>query len=361
MRRRHYIDNIRWITVIIVVIYHVFFMYNGQTEGVIGPFREVQYQDAVQYLLYPWFMVLLFVISGMCARYYLEGHTTGEFLRTRTRKLLVPSTVGLLVFQWILGYYNMAISNAFETMRSAMDQTVPEGTIRTIQYISMVLSGTGPLWYIQVLWVLSVLLIPIRAVEKDRLYNVCKNAASWFLALLVIPLYGAAQILNTPVITVYRFGIYGMSFLIGYYVLSHDRVVERLSRYWMIFMGVSLCLAVAYVIVYFGENYAIEPVVNSPLSISYAWCMVLSVIAAMKKYGDRTGRFAAWMSQKSWGLYIFHYLVLAATAYYLHVYAPDMPAVLCYLLVAAAAFGGALLLNEIISRIPILRWCVLGK
>ena len=74
--RRHYLDNIRWITVGLVVLYHVIFMYNSVvTAGVIGPFWEIQYQDAVQYLLYPWFMVLLFLVSGMCARYYLEGHT----------------------------------------------------------------------------------------------------------------------------------------------------------------------------------------------------------------------------------------------------------------------------------------------
>ena len=53
--RRIYLDNIRWITVCIVVIYHVIYMYNGvQPFGVIGPFKEQQLQDAFQYLVYPW-------------------------------------------------------------------------------------------------------------------------------------------------------------------------------------------------------------------------------------------------------------------------------------------------------------------
>ena len=114
--RKHYVDNIRWMTVVFVVIYHVIYMYNGVIQGgVAGPFHAVQYQDAVQYVLYPWFMVLLFLVSGMCARYYLEKHTDREFIRVRTRKLLVPSTIGLFVFQWIQGYFNMAFSNAFDT------------------------------------------------------------------------------------------------------------------------------------------------------------------------------------------------------------------------------------------------------
>lgn len=44
--RKIYLDNIRWITVCIVVIYHVIYMFNGvQPYGVIGAFREHQLQD----------------------------------------------------------------------------------------------------------------------------------------------------------------------------------------------------------------------------------------------------------------------------------------------------------------------------
>ena len=104
--RRHYLDNIRWITIICVVIYHVIYMFNGEaTAGVIGPFKDVQYQDAIQYILYPWMMILLFIVAGMCSRYYLENHSIKEFIKLRTTKLLVPSTIGLFVFGWIAGRY----------------------------------------------------------------------------------------------------------------------------------------------------------------------------------------------------------------------------------------------------------------
>ena len=55
--RKLYLDNIRWMTVVLVVIYHVVYMFNGvQPFGVIGPFREHQLQDCFPYLVYPWFM-----------------------------------------------------------------------------------------------------------------------------------------------------------------------------------------------------------------------------------------------------------------------------------------------------------------
>ncbi len=58
--RKYYLDNIRWMTIVLVVIYHVIYMFNGiVVDGVIGPFSERQYQDGIQYILYPWFMMLL--------------------------------------------------------------------------------------------------------------------------------------------------------------------------------------------------------------------------------------------------------------------------------------------------------------
>ena len=138
--RIKYLDNIRWMTVVLVVIYHVIYMFNGiETFGVIGPFSGVQYQDTYQYLVYPWFMLLLFVVSGMSARYALERQTHGAFLKSRTRKLLVPSTLGLLAFWWILGYYNMLLSGALDSLAN-----VP----KPVLFVIMTASGIGPLWYI---------------------------------------------------------------------------------------------------------------------------------------------------------------------------------------------------------------------
>ena len=101
--RKYYLDNVRWITVVIVVIYHVFYMYNA--EGVLGGLGKitdlsVQYYDIFQYFVYPWFMPVLYLAAGMSSRCYLDNHTDGEFVKSRTRRLLVPSTIGLFAFQF---------------------------------------------------------------------------------------------------------------------------------------------------------------------------------------------------------------------------------------------------------------------
>lgn len=350
--RRYYLDNIRWITVVFVVIYHVVYMYNGIiTDGVIGPFYEKQSWDVIQYVLYPWFMILLFLVSGMCARYDLERHSVKEFAGARTRKLLVPSTVGLLVFGWVQGYFNMAISGAFDHM----PETIPAAAM----YLIMALSGTGVLWFIQVLWLFSMLLALVRKAEKGNLYEFAGKTGAAASVLLAVPVYFSGLVLNTPVIPVYRFGVYGFVFFLGYFVFAHDEVIDRISRFRILLLFLSVLLGAVYIFLHYGDNYAAMPVAGSISAVGFAWPAVLAILGSMKAWGDRRTKFSAFMTKREFGLYIFHYLPLSATAYLLHKYT-EVPALFCYLLTACAAFAGGLALYEIISRIPLLRWCVLG-
>lgn len=350
--RKTYIDNIRWITVVLVVIYHVIYMFNGVTQyGIIGPFSAHQPQDVFQYAVYPWFMLLLFVVSGMSARFELDKITAKEFVRKRTRKLLVPSTIGLLVLGWVMGYYNMLISGAFEQMSA-----VP----KPILFLIMCVSGTGPLWYIQLLWVFSLLLLAIRKIEKDRLWHLCKDTGLVLVLLLTVVIYGAAQILNTPVIVVYRFGIYGAGFLIGYFVFSHDEVMDRLERNWILLSVLAAASGVFFTAMYWGQSYPDHVVLDTFVCNLFAWLGTLGVLAFMKKWGGFEKRFANWMKKQSFGLYVFHYLPIAVSAWYLKLYAPQLPPVFIYLFVGVSGFAGAFLLNAIISKIPVIRWCVLG-
>lgn len=350
--RKYYLDNIRWVTVSLVVVYHVIYMFNGVAcEGVAGPFSAVQYQDAAQYILYPWFMVILFMISGMCSKYYLESHTEKDFIRSRTRKLLVPSTIGLLVFQWIQGTVNMKLGGAFESMPD-----MPKAAL----YFIRALSGIGVLWYIQMLWLFSILLVLLRKIEKGRFYNLCGKIAGSpaFLLLCGVVAYGAAQVLNTPVIAVYRFGIYSFAFLFGYFILSYEKATDCLVKYRFPLAAAAAVLGAVYTVKCFGQNYAVSPAVNCPLAMAYMWCACLGIIGIGKKYADYSNSFTEFMNRKSWGIYVFHYLPVSVCGLVLP--GTGLPPVLIYIITGVFAFAGSFALYEIISRIPFFRWCVLG-
>ena len=212
MRRYAYLDHIRWMTVLLVIVYHVCYLFNG--VGILGGVpnaRNLPFLDTISGTVYPWFMVLLFVVAGMCARFALVQQGNRAFLRNRARKLLVPSTLGLFVLHWVTGYLNICMGGAMDT--------IP----KPLLYPISVLSGIGPLWFVQLLFLFSAILVLIRRIDRnDRLFRLGEKCPSWLICAFALLIWGAAQVGNMPVITTYRIGIYLTAFLLGYAVFAHE-------------------------------------------------------------------------------------------------------------------------------------------
>lgn len=357
--RKYYLDNIRWITVVIVVLYHVLYMYNA--EGVLGGVGQItklstQPYDIFQYLVYPWFMPVLFIVAGISSKLYLEKHTNKEFIKSRTTKLLVPSTIGLFVFQFIQGYVSMHLADGAKELAAT-------GVPKFVIYLIMVASGSGVLWFVHLLWIYSVVLVLLRKIEKGKLIEIGSKAQIWLIVLFFFPIWGAAQILNTPIVQVYRFAFYFVFFIMGYYVFSNEEVMDKLKKYAVVFIviGVALCITFAVVnfVILGGTNYADKPVNRGPLYVACAYFGSLAMLSGMARFGDFSNDFTKWMSSHSFGLYVFHYLGISSVAL---VFAKNalLPAPLCYLLSLVAGFLFGYGLYAIISRIPFFRWAVLG-
>lgn len=351
--RKHYLDHVRWATVVTVVIYHVFYMYNAQ--GIAGGLGKItslreQYYDVFMYIVYPWMMPILFVVSGISSWLYLEKHTEQEYFKSRTLKLLVPSTIGLFVFQFVQGYLSMSLSNAFVSFN---------GVPGFVLYLIMVLSGIGVLWYVQILWLFSVMLIWVRKIEKGRCWNIGKKVNLAVLFLLSVPVWMSAQFGNTPLIIVYRFGLYSTMFFLGYFVFSHDEVIEILKKHFPLIALIATMLCIAFSVSYFGMNIADAPINRSILFAAYCWFGTLAILGGTAEFFDFENRFTRWMNRNSFGLYVFHYLGISAAA--LFVAKPGiLPPLAAYFLSLVAGFTVGFGLGFIISRIPFLRWAVLG-
>ena len=357
--RKHYLDNIRWITVVIVVIYHVFYMYNS--EGILGGVGQitglnVQHYDIFMYLVYPWFMPILYIVAGISSRLYLENHTDKEFIKSRSVKLLVPSTIGLFVFWFIQGYISMSIGGGVAELTAA-------GVPKLVIYFIMVASGSGVLWFVHLLWIYSLILLLIRKIEKGKLLSLGAKTPIWMIPLFVFPIWGAGQILNTPIVSVYRCAFYFVFFMMGYYVFSNDEVIEKLKRFAVVFIviGAALCIwfAVYYFITCGGLNYADKPINRGLLYAACAYFGSLAMLGGWARFGDFSNGFTRWMSKKNFGLYVFHYLGVSSVALIFAKHL-NLPAFVCYLLSLVAGFVFGYGLEAIISKIPFFRWAVLG-
>ena len=372
--RKHWIDNLRWVTVLLVLLYHVIYFYNNKgVFGGIGGFGDgPQYQDVLMYVLYPWFMPLLFLLAGMSAKYALDNHSGKEWFRSRTRKLLVPATIGLLVFQWMTGYFNTHVAG--NDVLSAVPQPV--------KFFLWAVSGTGPLWFIQDLWFFSLILLLIRSVvrlctpkrhsiEEDTHKGISPQR-NWLLAIALVLLgvlfwLGERTLVFNPrpesldgLWNLYKPIFYFILFLLGYFIFSRDRVQEVLGKYWIPLMACAIASCVALTVTTFGQDNTSPKYMSSPLNCLYGWLMCLAMMGWFKARFDRTGRFAAYMTRSSFGLYIVHYLVVASLGYMMKVHTA-LPPVAIYLILTVAVFTLSPLLYEGLRRIPVIRWCVLGE
>ncbi len=254
--RKHWLDNLRWVTVLLVLFYHVIYFYNNKgVFGGIGGFGDgPQYQDAMMYILYPWFMPMLFLLAGISARYALAKHSAGEWFKARTRKLLVPSTIGLFVFHWMVGYFNTAVADRMGVF---------EGIPGVVKYGIMAVSGIGPLWFIQLLWLLSLVLLAVRALDrKDRFWTWCGKAGIVTIIMLGVLFWvGEQTLVKHPrpesadgLYNLYKPFFYLIPFLLGYFVFSHDAVQKKIKQAWIPLMISAVVSGTVLLVTTFGQD-----------------------------------------------------------------------------------------------------------
>lgn len=311
------------------------------------------------YILYPWFMPLLFILAGISARYSLEQKDEKEWFKTRTRKLLVPSTIGLFFFGFATGFFNSLIAPTDAIAALPLP----------IKYLIWTISGTGPLWFIQVLWVLSLLLLLIRKTDtNDRLWSACANMGIAPIILMGILFWlGEKSLIMHPdpagidgLWNLYKPIFYAIPFLMGYFVFSHERVQAKVEKLWKLMMPCAIISGVILTATTFGQNNTLPEYLGSPLNNLYGWLMCLALMGWFKSRFDKTGAFATYMTRSSYGIYIVHYLIVNSLGYILKT-ATQMPPACIYLTLTVAVFTLSPLLYEVLRRIPFLRWCILGE
>ena len=364
--RKNWIDNLRWVTVLLVLFYHVFYFYNNKgVFGGVGGFGDgPQYQDVVMYILYPWFMPLLFLLAGVSSRYALARQSGHEWFKVRTRKLLVPATIGLLVFHWMVGYFNTLVAN--NDVLSAVPQPA--------KFFLWAVSGIGPLWFVQDLWLFSLLLLLVRKIDPaGKFHEWCgrvfggKTGIVWLLLLGVLFWLGEKTLIAEPraesadgLYNLYKPLFYFIPFLLGYFIFSHDKVHEVLSKFWVPLLACAAVACAVLVATTFGQDNTTPQYLGSPLNCLYGWLACLAMMAWFKARFDRTGAFSGYMTRSSYGLYIVHYLVIAGLGSTLK-YHTQLPPFAMYAILTVAVFTISPLLYELLRRIPFIRWCVFGE
>ena len=351
MNRLYFLDNLRWMIVIFVIIYHVFYIFN--CSGVSSNFttQGIPCFDAFLAFVYPWFMILMFAIAGCSARYALQKRSGKEFIKDRNRRIFIPCIAGMFAYGWITGYIGTLYSPDAQSMKLAP---------KWIQVMIIILTGTGPLWFGQLLFVICLILMLIRKLDKNqKLLKLGEKANLPVLIALIIPVWLSSMVLIMPYVTIYRLGIYGFTFLLGYYVLSHESVQERLEKFaiWLIISA--MILGIIVTILYYGKNYAADFVLQNLLVNAYAWLMTIALFGIGRKYLNFQNIFTRFMTSRSQSYYLLHYTIISLLGWFC-MEKLNLPFGMYYLIIAAGTAIFLPLVTELLIRIPVLNRVLLG-
>lgn len=351
--RKYYLDNLRYGIVLLVVVYHVIYIFNS--VGVITnvSVTGIPQMDVFLYFIYPWFMPCLFLVSGISARYALKKRTRKQFVKERAKRLLVPSVAGIFILGWINGYITSLSTDIFV----GNGDMIPG----VIKYLIYSLIGIGPLWFAHELFLASMILVLIRAIDKkDKIWGFSRKTNMIAILLLFFAVWGSSHILNTPLIEVYRNGIYIFMFLLGYYIFSHDNIQDILEKWHLpLLIGAIIC-GVVYTTYYYGQNYASAICLQSPFTNLYLWLMTLALLGCGKAWFNVNTMFTQYMAPRSFGIYVMHYPILIFFAYLITTYC-NLPKFANYIVLLLIEIIVVPLAYEIVSRIPVICFLLIGK
>lgn len=94
--RKHYIDNIRILCILLLIPFHTAMIFNNFGESWYLHSRNNTLATLFVIGVYPWWMSVLFVLAGMSTVYALKKRTIKEYVKERFYKLFIPTCPQLL-------------------------------------------------------------------------------------------------------------------------------------------------------------------------------------------------------------------------------------------------------------------------
>jgi glucans biosynthesis protein C len=355
MARLHYLDNLRWMSILVLFPFHAAFVFSA---GWYGYYVLSGYPSAAAYLftvsVEPWIMPLLFCIAGMSTRFALQKRTPRVYLKERVTRLLIPFLAGLVLVCPVIACYALkfhtgytgSFVGAFVHFFTSVFTQNPNG-----------LNGgfsIDHLWFILSLFVISVVALGVILLgrRQPKLHLNSGKVSLPVLGLLFVPLW----LLNFVGIYETGFSIvsYFAIFLTGYYLFAMDPVQDQLEKYWAVLLAAWIILTIGvmgiggmilgHYEVFWGY---------SPLYVVTGWTGVLALMGAGRYLFDVTNAFTAYLGAASYPVYIIHQAALVAVAYYVVMLA--IPTALQFAAIVIFSILLTFACYEILRRIPFVR------
>lgn len=303
--RIHYIDNLRWIAISLLVLYHACMSYNTWGEPNYIFFKALKPLAFIVVLISPWFMPLMFLLAGISASYSLSKRGYGKFISERYKRLGIPLLIGLIINTPILSYVADLTHNHYR------GNFIQHYVIFYSRFTD--LSGydggfaLGHLWFL-----LALILISLIACLIIKLLPQNKKVIQIAGIIFTVAGVGAFDYkpLGKPLIS------YLCAFLLGYYFFSKKEFVKKLLAFKWVFVAVFVVTTVAnaYLFIYVGGPKILNDIFN--------YLSLISGLPALMCIGydylDFTGKILKKLSKLSYLFYMVHFPVVVLSQYFLN-------------------------------------------
>ncbi|MEM9281768.1 MAG: acyltransferase family protein [Verrucomicrobiota bacterium] len=334
--RRHEIDALRSIALILLIIYHVFCAYQPFAPVI----QFIQYSETLEHAWFIgeavnlWRIPVLFLITGITAGYLLQNRSVGTLLKSRLMRLVPP----LLFASFLVVPISGALFEAFNG--------------REPRYIP----NPGHLWFVWNLAVYFVFSVPLllllkRHPENWLIQGLSKLSPYGWLAILPAFLFIITRLLE-PQINTESFATHFMRFWYGFgcflsgavLVSLGDTFWQGLRRVGHVALPIMIGL---YLARQFDVDFGDETIQLVALSLESS-----SGVLAFLGYGSLLfSNPSPWfnrLNRSVFAVYIVHLPVQQAVAFFL--FRLDLPAGWVFLLHTLLTLGLSYLIYAILLR-----------
>ena len=346
--RRHDLDWLRVLVILVVFVFHCGRFFDTDGWHVKNPVRHPAVQVWTVFLVC-WMMPLIFVISGASTFYALGARRTGQFVKDRALRLLVPLFVGIFSHIALQVYLERVSFSGFKGSFFKFYPLYFHG-----------LYGLGGnfawmglhLWYLEALFVSSVLSLPLLVWWKagggrrwlDMFGNLFVRGGMIYLPALAPALL--IGFLDPKTFWGQRgFGgwplpAYLFYFLYGFILVSRealDKQVEKLR--WCSLAGGAGLFLVLCVAWKMGADPAPGTgryeVLLSLFGLS-SWGFILGFLGLARRRLDFSNSFLSYANEAVLPFYVLHQTIILTLGFFIVRWA--IPDSLKFLLIAGSAF-----------------------
>lgn len=308
-KRIDYIDNLRWMTVSLLIIFHAAVAYNTWGESNYIYFKRVKSIASIVTFIDPWFMPLMFLLAGASSFYSLKKRGYSAFMRERFLRLGIPLLFGLLVLNPVLSYIADLTHNGFSGgffmhyriyFSRFTDLTGYDGGFTL-----------GHLWFVFILLIISLIsCVIIRLAESipEKKRKTVVNITGVLLSVAATATFDI-KYFGKPLI------MFLCVYLLGYFHFSTRNFVTRLAKFKWIYVMLFLAVSIADVVLYiYAEGF------KHLNTVCYYASFVLGIIALVSlahDYLDFSNRFTVFNTKISYVFYIIHFPAVILCQYVL--------------------------------------------